>query len=442
MPAAAAPIAATPTSSASAATTAANDASPRKVAVLPCDNLSPNPSDSYFAAGIHEEILNQLAKIRSLLVVARSSVMQYAQTRPTVPQIARELGANAIMECSVRFAGDDVLVTAQLIDPATDSHLWSNTYPGNLSNLATIFAMQADIAMSIANALEAEFSPAEQARLEAPLTDSPEAYALYLASRTRGLPPERQLELLEQAVALDSEFANAHAGIAVVLVGATQNIVAASASRTWPEVEARATASASRALALNPDLDVAYNALGLIDSISWRWTAPVGFERALELSEQHSLLYMHLELFTRNAAVHLAERAAALQLDSVHWSIEPARGLTGDYAGALAACRAVLAVEPGHVFTGTGRPTRPPAPRGEAQVRQVERLLGSTDFGLPRAAREPLRAARQDRGRRAARRRGRGARSRHQPWRRHVCVVVCRRGRPREGARAARDRAR
>ena len=73
--------------------------------------------------------------------------MQYAQNRPTVPQIARELGATAVMECSVRYAGDDVLITAQLIDPATDSHLWSDSYPGNMSNLSTIFAMQVDIAM-------------------------------------------------------------------------------------------------------------------------------------------------------------------------------------------------------------------------------------------------------------------------------------------------------
>ena len=102
----------------------------QKVAVLPCDNLSPNADDSFFAAGIHEEILNQLAKIRSLLIVARSSVMQYAQNRPAVPQIARELNATAVLEWSVRYAGDDVLVTAQLIDPATDAHLWSDRYPG------------------------------------------------------------------------------------------------------------------------------------------------------------------------------------------------------------------------------------------------------------------------------------------------------------------------
>jgi TolB-like protein len=382
LPAAAAPVEPAPTPAAGGA-----DA-PRKVAVLPCDNLSPNPNDSYFAAGIHEEILNQLAKIRSLLVVARSSVMQYAQTRPTVPQIARELGANAIMECSVRFAGDDVLVTAQLIDPATDSHLWSETYPGNLSNLSTIFAMQADIAMSIANSLAAEFSPAEQARLEAPLTDSPEAYALYLASRGYNLPPERRLELLEQAVALDPDFAAAHASIAGRLVGATQNVIGASASRTWAEVEARATASAARALALDPNLDVAHAALGHIDLISWRWTAARrNFERALDLnaSNTDSLgALTYLELFARDpaAARRHAERMVALLPTQTGplTLLSLARGLPGDYAEALALCRQVLAVQPGNLLCNHGighNLVMLGDPGAEAQVRQVERLLGS-----------------------------------------------------------------
>ena len=155
---------------------------PNSVAVLLCYNLSPDPNDAYIAASIHDEILNQLVKIRALSVIAKTSVMQYADAPPPISQIAEELNVGAVMECSVRYAGSAILVTAQLIDPETNSHLWSDTYPGDLSDLSTIFAMQADIAMNIANAVGAEFSLEEQERIEAIPTDSPAAYELGRAS--------------------------------------------------------------------------------------------------------------------------------------------------------------------------------------------------------------------------------------------------------------------
>ena len=111
---------------------------------------------------MHEEILNQLVKLRNLNVIARTSVLQYANAPPSISQIAEELNVGAVMECSVRYAGDAILVTAQLIDPETNSHLWDNTYPGDLGDLSTVFAMQADIAMNIGSAVGAEFSLAEQ----------------------------------------------------------------------------------------------------------------------------------------------------------------------------------------------------------------------------------------------------------------------------------------
>ena len=96
---------------------------PNSVAVLLCDNLSPDPDDAYFSAGIHDEILNQLTKLSKLSVIARTSVLTYANSGKTIPAIAAELNVGAVVECSVRFAGDAILVTAQLIDAETDSHL-------------------------------------------------------------------------------------------------------------------------------------------------------------------------------------------------------------------------------------------------------------------------------------------------------------------------------
>jgi TolB-like protein len=147
------------------------------VAVLPLENLSPNPDDGYFAAGIHEEILNCLTKIKDLSVIARTSVKKYRDTDKSIAEIAAELGVGTVMEGSVRYAGDRVRVTAQLIDAATQDHLWSEVYE---RDLADVFAIQADIAAKIAAALEAEFSVAEREGIEKLPTSSPTAYALYL----------------------------------------------------------------------------------------------------------------------------------------------------------------------------------------------------------------------------------------------------------------------
>ena len=192
---------------------------PNSVAVLLCDNLSPDPDDAYFAAGIHEEILNQLVKLSSLNVIARTSVLTYAGTNMTIPEIANELSVESVLECSVRFAGTSIMVTAQLIDPISNSHIWSESYPGDIGDLSGIFAMQADIAMNIANALQAEFSPAEQQRLAAQPTHSSEAYRLYLQATAMQIYlnyPQIE-ELLDRAIELDPGFVEAHAYMAMLL---------------------------------------------------------------------------------------------------------------------------------------------------------------------------------------------------------------------------------
>jgi TolB-like protein len=362
-----------------------------KVAVLPCDNLSPDPDDAYFALGIHEEILNQLAKIRSLLVVARTSVLRYVDERPGIPEIARQLDATAVVECSVRFAGDDVLVTAQLIDPATDSHVWSETYPGNLSDLGAIFAMQADIAMSIANSLEAEFSPAEQARLGRELTENPEAYSLFLAARaTRGA--DRSLGFLEQAIELDPEFAAAHAGIAFSLAAATLNTISASSTRSWSEIEARARSEAERALALDPNLDTAHGALGTLNQLSWRWDeALASYTRAYELNPNDSgnaraLAWFYTFIGEFDEAQRLADRLVALEPNSsgALTGASLPYGHGGRIGEAIDLCDRAIAINPADVFCqhalGMLYARLGNVAEAERQLRLVERLLGTNRF--------------------------------------------------------------
>jgi TolB-like protein len=255
-----------------------------KVAVLPCGNLSPREEDAYFSAGVHDEILNQLVKLSGLLVASRTSVLQYANGRPAIPQIAAELGVQAVMECSVRFAGTSVLVTAQLIDSATDTHIFSETYPADLSDLSSIFAIQADIAMNIANALRASYSEDERTRIEHVPTTDAEAYALYLQAGNAATPAAA-LALLDRAINADPDFALAHAEKARTIALSLRDTVNTMASRDDPaELADMAIDAASRALDLDPDIGRAHSALAEVHLQFWRWPeARSQFAEALRL---------------------------------------------------------------------------------------------------------------------------------------------------------------
>lgn len=294
----------------------ANDVLPNSVAVLLCDNLSPNPDDAYFAASIHEEILNQLVKIADLNVIARTSVLQYAQAPLPIPQIAKELNVGAVMECSVRFAGTAILVTAQLIDPVTNSHLWSETYPGDLGDLSTVFAMQADIAMNIANALQAEFSSAEQARIGKQATVSAEAYTLYLkAINAPLLIGGASLPVLDEAIALDPNFALAYAAKANVIAAQLAFGVDRTAEREQLVID-----TAERALSLDPDIGQAYLALASIHQSHWRRSAAQeAFRKAIQVSRGHASVLASYAVFKRNTL----DYPEAIRLGQTVTSLDP-----------------------------------------------------------------------------------------------------------------------
>jgi TolB-like protein len=152
---------------------------PNSIAVLPFDNLNPDAEDSWFSAGLHDELLNQLAKIRDLNIIARTSVLRYANSDKKISEIAEELNVETIMEGTVRYAEGRVRVTTQLVDAATGAHLWSETYTRPFEN---IFEIETDIASQIAAALEVEFAPEELHRIEsATASRSPEALSLEAA---------------------------------------------------------------------------------------------------------------------------------------------------------------------------------------------------------------------------------------------------------------------
>ncbi|HEY5623674.1 MAG TPA: hypothetical protein VIV14_07920 [Gammaproteobacteria bacterium] len=303
------------------------------IAVLPLDNLSPNPDDAYFAAGIHEEILNYLAKINDLSVIARTSVKRYANSDIPIKEIAAELGVRSIMEGSVRYAGDKVRVTAQLIDAGSEEHLWSEVYE---RDLADVFAIQADIAEKIANALAAKLSPAEKQSIEKLPTSVPEAYVAYLQARVlqqdqgRFAAASEKLrssiaEYLDQALEADPNFALAYAKRADLNIAILNQDPGTPESyeRRLADLEASARRDLDRALSIDPDLADAYAVLGRFHQFNWRGQAALeAFERAVELSPQSSDVLIDYAVFLaiigRTAeAIELGKRARQLDPNSV-----------------------------------------------------------------------------------------------------------------------------
>ena len=253
---------------------------PNSIAVLPFESVSGNPEDAYFATGIHEEILNQLAKLNALNVIARTSMMQYADGGKSIAEIAEELNVETVMEGSVRFADGRVLVTVQLIDPETNAHLWSESYN---REFADVFAIQAEIAMNVANALEAEFSLEELTSGRLP-TISAEAYALYL--RAIDVFDDGDLQAvpstLNRAIALDPGFANAYALMARYYA---EQLLSGAAGNNPNEVERLALENADLALSLDPTVAFAHLALGQLHQLNGRAEdALASYRRAVDLS--------------------------------------------------------------------------------------------------------------------------------------------------------------
>jgi TolB-like protein len=190
------------------------------IAVLPCANFSTDAENEYFALGLHEELLNRLVNLRDLDVVARTSVMQYADTTAPITTIADELGVRSVLECSVAYGDGRVVISAQLIDGDTGTHRWSERYNREFKD---IFGIQADIAINVANELQAELSLEEKDTLEKPPTDSPDAYALYMKGRhfwnlrSEALMASA-LDVFQEAIELDPDFALAQVGIADVWI--------------------------------------------------------------------------------------------------------------------------------------------------------------------------------------------------------------------------------
>jgi TolB-like protein/tetratricopeptide (TPR) repeat protein len=235
------------------------------VAVLPFDNFAVEDED-YFSDGITEDIIAQLTRVPDLTVISRTSAMRYRNTELSVRQIGAELGVGAVLEGSVRRADGRVRIVAQLIDVATDAHLWAETYD---REVADVFAVQSEVAREIASALGRTLVAPEAGGREHARTD-PETYELYLRARhlwnqRRPAALRSAIQYFEEAIARDPDFALAHAGLADVYVVRpfTDPTVPA-----LPSAES-AMAAARRALELDPTLGEAHASLGVASLVAW-----------------------------------------------------------------------------------------------------------------------------------------------------------------------------
>jgi len=276
----------------------------RSLAVLPLENLSGDASQNYFADGMTDELITDLAQISALRVISRTSVMVYKGARKPLPQIARELNVDAVVEGTVLRSGDQVRITAQLIEASTDKHLWSQSYEGELRDT---LALQNRVANAIADQIRINLTPQEQAALKNVKVVNPQAYESYLKGRyfwnkrtADGL--KVALAYFRQAIEEDPKYAQPYSGLAdtYALLGDWQYAV-----MTPKEAFPQAKAAAIKAVELDSTLGEAHNSLAFVlDGFDWDLDAGgKEFQRAIELNPGYATAHhwyaWHLSLLGR-----------------------------------------------------------------------------------------------------------------------------------------------
>ena len=334
-------------------------AGPRRIqslAVLPLENLSGNPEQEYFADGMTEELITSLAQISALKVISRTSMMQYKGTKKPLPQIAKELNVDAVIEGTVLREGDRVRITAHLIQASTDQHLWDERYE---RGLRSVLAMQSEMASAIAEKVQAALTPSERTRLASARPVNPDAYEAYLKGMQHWykLTPQdldTALEYFELALNKDPNYAAAYAGVAMVWLGRNQM------GYTPPrEAGPKAKAAALKAVELDNTLAQAHYSLASVDFLyEWDWAgAEVEFKRAIELNPNYPdarALYSEYLMIMKRPEEAMAQIQRALELDPLNAVFEVWHGtdlmLAGRYDEAIAQYRKALRMSSGLTF--------------------------------------------------------------------------------------------
>ena len=284
----------------------------RSLVVLPLQNLSNDPQQDYFADGMTDELITELAQVGNLRVISRTSAMSYKSTKKTLPQIARELNVDAVLEGSVVRSGDRVRITAQLIQAQGDRHIWAHSYERDLRN---VLALQGEIARDIVGEVRANLRPTPSAR---PV--NPESYEAYLRGRhdlnnaTSEANLVSSISNFQLAIAQDPQSGLAYSGLAEAYAAL------ADFYRAPREVMPKAREAATRALHLDETLSEAHDALGWVEfAYEWNWPlAEQDLKRALELNPYNAMAHDHYAYFLaslRGRDEAFAENQLARELD-------------------------------------------------------------------------------------------------------------------------------
>jgi TolB-like protein/DNA-binding winged helix-turn-helix (wHTH) protein/Tfp pilus assembly protein PilF len=342
-------------------------AAPRlnSIAVLPLSNLSGDPSEEFFADGMTDQLITDLAKVGSLRVVSRTSTIRYKGTKKGLPEIARELNVDAIVEGSVIRSGQRVRVTAQLLQAPTDRHLWAETYDRDLGD---VLKLQGEVADAIAQQVRAQLTPQQQAQLRRADVVNPAAYDSYLKGRlyftteyTKPSSLKKAQQDFEASIQQDPNFALAYAGLADTYV-----YLAFAGALQKDQAYRSAKQALAKALELDDSTGEAYDTLGLLSSdFDWDWdTADRQFNRAIALAPSYSCAHEDRAIFLgligrRDEA--LAEIAKINQLDygfsAAHTETATYYELQ-DYPNLIESSRRGLLLDPNdwsqHYFLGLG----------------------------------------------------------------------------------------
>jgi serine/threonine protein kinase/Tfp pilus assembly protein PilF len=289
----------------------------KSVAVLPFQNLSADPGQEYFSDGMTEAIIKELSQIKALRVISRTSVMRYKNTDKMVPEIARELSVDAVVEGSVLKADHDVRITAQLIAAHPEKHLWADDFTRTLEN---VLLLQSEVAQAIAREIRVAVTPSEQERMARARVVNPEAHEAYLKGKYfwgKSMPSDwyKSMQYFQQAIDLDSTYALAYAGMAE----AYDNLGSMGIRppmEVWPKVKAYA----EKALALDPALAEGILLMGDV-KLCYDWDVKGGeeyYKRALELDPNLALAHFWYGFYLTSQGIFkdgLAEMKRSLSLD-------------------------------------------------------------------------------------------------------------------------------
>jgi TolB-like protein/Tfp pilus assembly protein PilF len=290
----------------------------RSIAILPLKNLSGDPAQEYFADGMTEELINSLGQVSTLRVISLTSAMSYKGTHKTLPEIARELAVDGVVEGSVLREGNEVRISAQLIDAKTDRPVWAHEY---VRDMTSVLALQGEVAQAIADEIRITMTPQEQARLARPRPIDPEAQDFYL----RGIllldadDCNSAIRYFQQALAKNPNYAQAHAAMATCY-----GRIGESGQMAYKEAFTRQKAEATRAIELDDSLPEGHAELAnTAMTLDWDWTtAATEFRRALELNPNSAVLHQKYAFYlvrTGHLPEALTEVKRGVDLDPVSW---------------------------------------------------------------------------------------------------------------------------